>query len=106
MSNDNQSAAEGVGALMTDAEGAGVFMTDQVAAVTARLREVASRVLVGQDEAFGLMITCLLSGGHVLLEGVPGTAKTLMARTLAMLVGAQFSRVQCTPDLMPSDLVG
>ncbi len=81
-------------------------MTEQVAALVSRMREIASRVLVGQDEAFGLMITGLLSGGHVLLEGVPGTAKTLMARTLAMLVGAQFSRVQCTPDLMPSDLVG
>jgi MoxR-like ATPase len=63
-------------------------------------------VLVGQEEAFGLIVAALLTGGHVLLEGVPGTAKTLMAKTLAQLVQAEFRRVQFTPDLMPSDVVG
>ncbi|MCL4505105.1 MAG: MoxR family ATPase [Chloroflexi bacterium] len=66
----------------------------------------ASRVIVGQDEAFEQIVVALFSGGHVLLEGVPGTAKTLMAKTLARLVNAEFKRVQFTPDLMPSDIVG
>ncbi len=71
-----------------------------------RLREQAARVLVGQDEAVELLIVALLTRGHVLLEGVPGTAKTLMAKTLAHLVEADYRRIQFTPDLMPSDIVG
>lgn len=71
-----------------------------------RLREQAARVLVGQDEAIELLIVALLARGHVLLEGVPGTAKTLMAKTLAGLVHADYRRIQFTPDLMPSDVVG
>jgi MoxR-like ATPase len=66
----------------------------------------AARVLVGQDETFRLLTVALLVGGHTLLEGVPGTAKTLMAKTLATLVGGTFRRVQFTPDLMPSDITG
>ena len=66
----------------------------------------ARKALVGQDEAFQMLVVGLLAGGHVLLEGVPGTAKTLMAKTLAHLVRADFARVQFTPDLMPSDVVG
>jgi MoxR-like ATPase len=58
------------------------------------------------EEPFEQMAIALFSGGHVLLEGVPGTAKTLMAKTLARLVQAHFSRVQFTPDLMPSDILG
>jgi MoxR-like ATPase len=61
---------------------------------------------VGQGEAFELLCVALFSGHHVLLEGVPGTAKTLMAKLLARLVDAQFHRIQFTPDLMPSDIVG
>jgi MoxR-like ATPase len=71
-----------------------------------RIRAEARKVIVGQDEPFTLLLVALLSGGHVLLEGTPGTAKTLMAKTLAMLVRAEFKRVQFTPDLMPSDVVG
>ena len=71
-----------------------------------RLRQEAARVVVGLDEPLEQMIIALLSGGHVLLEGVPGTAKTLMAKTLSQLVQARFSRVQFTPDLMPSDILG
>jgi MoxR-like ATPase len=69
------------------------------------LRE-ASRAVVGQEETLELLLIALLAGGHVLLEGVPGTAKTLMAKTLAHLVRADFARVQFTPDLMPSDILG
>jgi MoxR-like ATPase len=71
-----------------------------------RLRVEADKVLVGLQEPFELLVVALFSGGHVLLEGVPGTAKTLMAKTLAHLVQAKFTRVQFTPDLMPSDILG
>jgi MoxR-like ATPase len=66
----------------------------------------ATKVLVGQEEVLRLMVIALLTRGHVLLEGVPGTAKTLAAKTLAHLIRADFKRVQFTPDLMPSDIVG
>ena len=71
-----------------------------------RLREEADKVLVGLQEPFELLVVALFTGGHVLLEGVPGTAKTLMAKSLAHLVQARFTRVQFTPDLMPSDILG
>lgn len=71
-----------------------------------RLRSEAEKVIVGLEEPFELLVTALVTGGHVLLEGVPGTAKTLMAKTLAHLVQAQFTRIQFTPDLMPSDILG
>ncbi len=71
-----------------------------------RLREEADKVLVGLEEPFELLVVALLTGGHVLLEGVPGTAKTLMAKTLARLVQTHFTRIQFTPDMMPSDILG
>ncbi|MGB1253744.1 MAG: AAA family ATPase, partial [Candidatus Promineifilaceae bacterium] len=70
------------------------------------LRQEADKVIVGLDEPFELLVVALLTGGHVLLEGVPGTAKTLMAKTLSRLVAAEFGRIQFTPDLMPSDILG
>ncbi len=72
----------------------------------AALRAEAAKVIVAQDAALEQLVIALLVRGHVLLEGVPGTAKTLMAKTLAHLVQASFNRVQFTPDLMPSDIVG
>jgi MoxR-like ATPase len=74
--------------------------------ITNHIRTEAAKVLVGQEEPFTHILIALLSGGHVLLEGVPGTAKTLMAKTLAALIQADFKRVQFTPDLMPSDVIG
>jgi MoxR-like ATPase len=74
--------------------------------VAQQLREQAARVLIGQEAAIDLLLVALFTRGHVLLEGVPGTAKTLMAKTLASLVQAEYRRIQFTPDLMPSDVVG
>ncbi|HEY3804150.1 MAG TPA: MoxR family ATPase [Kofleriaceae bacterium] len=74
--------------------------------VAARLREQVQRVVVGQDHAIDLLLVSLLSEGHVLFEGVPGVAKTLLARTFAASLSLQFGRVQFTPDLMPGDIVG
>src|SRR6476646_9978248 len=64
------------------------------------------RVIVGQDAMLERLLVCLLAGGHVLLEGVPGLAKTLTVKTLAQVVGGSFRRIQFTPDLVPADLVG
>jgi MoxR-like ATPase len=64
------------------------------------------KVVVGQDEVIEQILVAVLAEGHALLEGVPGTAKTLTVKTLARIIGAQFSRIQFTPDLMPSDITG
>ena len=64
------------------------------------------RVIAGQDEMLERVFVCLLAGGHLLIEGVPGLAKTLTIRTVAGVLGGTFQRVQFTPDLVPSDLVG
>ena len=81
-------------------------MSNLVQTTFENMKQEAQKVIVGQTELFELVVVSLFSGGHVLLEGVPGTAKTLIAKTLAMIVSGQFSRVQFTPDLMPSDIVG
>ena len=71
-----------------------------------QLRRQIAQVIVGQQENIDLLLTAVLANGHVLIEGVPGVAKTLLARLLARLIDARFSRVQFTPDLMPSDVLG
>jgi MoxR-like ATPase len=65
-----------------------------------------ARVIVGQEQIVEGVLMCLLSGGHVLLEGVPGLGKTLLVRTLGQSLGLQFARIQFTPDLMPADVTG
>lgn len=70
------------------------------------LRQNIGRVIVGQEETVDLVLTAILANGHVLIEGVPGVAKTLLARLIARLVDTRFSRIQFTPDLMPSDVLG
>ena len=74
--------------------------------ITSHIRAEAAKVVVGQEEPCTHLLIALFSGGHVLLEGVPGTAKTLMAKTLAALTQTEFKRIQFTPDLMPSDVIG
>ena len=71
-----------------------------------QIREQLSTVIVGQQKLIDLLIVALLSRGHVLLEGVPGVAKTLTIKSLAKTLGIDFSRIQFTPDLMPSDILG
>ena len=70
------------------------------------LRDRISQIVIGQDAAVDLVLTCILADGHVLIEGVPGVAKTLLARLVSRLTDLHFSRVQFTPDLMPSDVLG
>jgi MoxR-like ATPase len=81
----------------------------EVAALVAKvgaLQASMARVIIGQEGVVDLLITCLLGGGHALVEGVPGLGKTLLVKSLAQATDMQFRRVQFTPDLMPSDIVG
>ena len=77
-----------------------------VAASAARVGEAVRQIVIGQDAAAEMLLASYMAGGHALVEGVPGIAKTLLARAFAASLGLHFSRVQFTPDLMPSDLVG
>ena len=72
----------------------------------ARIRSQIAQVIVGQDKTVEQLLIAMLAGGHCLLEGVPGLAKTLMVRTLAQAMDLQFHRIQFTPDLMPADITG
>jgi MoxR-like ATPase len=74
--------------------------------VTERIRAEVRKVVVGQDHVVELLLTSLLAGGHVLLEGVPGTAKTLLTQAFAAGIALKFGRIQFTPDLMPGDVLG
>jgi MoxR-like ATPase len=71
-----------------------------------KIREEIGKVIVGQEHMIDLLITAILADGHVLIEGVPGVAKTLTAKLLSKVVSVNFSRIQFTPDLMPSDVLG
>ncbi len=74
--------------------------------ITRALTESAERVIIGKREAVRLAVIALLADGHLLIEDVPGVAKTMLARTLARSIGASFRRIQCTPDLLPTDITG
>lgn len=71
-----------------------------------RVREEIQKVIIGQDDVIELMMVAVFAGGHVLLEGVPGVAKTLASKLMAQTLSVEFSRIQFTPDLMPSDVTG
>lgn len=79
---------------------------NEVKAVADRIRTEIAKAVVGQDGAVDLLLTALFAGGHVLLEGPPGTAKTLLAQAFARAVGLDYGRIQFTPDLMPGDIIG
>ncbi|MFT4548868.1 MAG: MoxR-like ATPase, partial [Verrucomicrobiales bacterium] len=79
---------------------------EQKAAFVKPLREEISRVLIGQDALVDRMLICLLTGNHLLVEGLPGLAKTLAVNTLANALSASFQRIQFTPDLLPADVIG
>ena len=78
----------------------------QEAALVQDIRREMAKVIIGQERLVDRLIIALLANGHVLLEGVPGLAKTLSVRTLATILKTTFSRIQFTPDLLPADLVG
>ncbi len=78
----------------------------EIGTVFKRLQERLSSIIVGQPMVIDQLLVALLAEGHVLLEGVPGTAKTMLVKTLASLIGAEFGRVQLTPDMLPSDILG
>src|SRR5205814_7468167 len=81
-------------------------ISDHVQRLVLSLEDELASVIVGQRGVVRGVLTALLAGGHVLLEGVPGLGKTLLVRTLAECVDASYSRIQFTPDLMPADIVG
>lgn len=81
-------------------------MLNHTPSTVAHIQNELRKVIVGQDEVIEQILVAVLAEGHALLEGVPGTAKTLTVKTLARIIGARFSRIQFTPDLMPSDITG
>ena len=78
----------------------------QLQELATKVRENVQRVIVGKDEAIDLAFVALLCRGHILVEDVPGIGKTTLSKALAQSLGCTFRRIQCTPDLMPSDIPG
>ena len=81
-------------------------MSVDIPALTGRILEQVEKIVVGKEEQTRLMITAILSQGHILLDDLPGVGKTTLVKTLSIALGCQFKRVQFTPDLLPSDVVG
>src|SRR4026208_2143041 len=81
-------------------------MSEIVFSTVAHIKDELQKVIVGQHDAIEQILVALLAEGHALIEGVPGTAKTLTVKTLSRIINADFSRIQFTPDLMPSDITG
>src|SRR5262245_36269567 len=79
---------------------------DGISALARRIREEVAKAIVGHSDTLNLMLVALFSGGHILLEGPPGTAKTLLAQSFARSLSLKFGRIQFTPDLMPGDIIG
>ena len=78
----------------------------EVAALAEKLRGNVSKVIIGKDDVIDKVTLCLFCGGHILLEDIPGTGKTTMAKAFARSLSCDFARVQFTPDLLPSELTG
>ena len=79
---------------------------EEFRATVAAIRDTLQRVIVGQQEVVERLLVAFFAGGHVLFEGVPGLGKTLLAKSFAQTLGLSFKRIQCTPDLMPADILG
>ena len=79
---------------------------DQISSVYQKIKENIARVIVGKQDTVDMLMVTLLCGGHLLLEDVPGTGKTMLIKSLAASVGCDFKRIQFTPDLLPSDITG
>jgi MoxR-like ATPase len=82
------------------------LLTEEITATFTRLRQALTQTVVGQEMVIDQLLVALLAEGHALLEGVPGTAKTMLVKTLAAAIGADFGRIQLTPDMLPSDIIG
>ena len=104
----SQAATEGGAADLNDSPNSEVDAAElqRFQAAFDAVRDEIGKIIVGQEDAVELMVAAILTGGHVLLEGVPGIAKTLTAKLLSQSLELDFSRIQFTPDLMPSDVIG
>ena len=80
--------------------------TERLKEVLAQARHETGKVIIGQHDVIEKALIAIFTGSHALIEGVPGVAKTLLVRTLAHVLGADFARIQFTPDLMPADITG
>ena len=103
MAESTRVATTGASATGMAKDSAGLAEFSRIAAV---VRENIGRMIVGKAEVVELVLVCMLCEGHLLLEDVPGVGKTMMARSVAASLGLGFARVQCTPDLLPADIVG
>jgi MoxR-like ATPase len=83
-----------------------MIVTSQISVFAAKIVDNVEKVIIGKREEIELMLVALLCQGHVLLEDVPGTGKTMLARSIAISMGLDFKRLQCTPDLLPNDITG
>src|SRR5262249_1274432 len=81
-------------------------MTNYVSPIPAHIHTETKKIIFGQGAVIDQILICLFAEGHAILEGAPGTAKTLTVKTIARIIGADFNRIQFTPDLMPSDITG
>ena len=91
---------------ITEPHTAGSITPEEFAARAQAIEDQVAKVIVGQRDLVRLVLVCLVSEGHALLEGVPGLGKTMLLRTLSDALALDFNRLQFTPDLMPADIVG
>ncbi|MGZ4851539.1 MAG: AAA family ATPase, partial [Candidatus Bathyarchaeia archaeon] len=77
-----------------------------ITGIPGRILDEVSNVVIGKEEIKEMLLVALLSEGHVLIEGLPGTAKTLLAKTFSRVIGGEFKRIQFTPDMLPADVTG
>ncbi len=84
----------------------GVYSVSKVNEISEKIKEELGKVIIGQKNVIESLLICLFSNGHVLIEGVPGLGKSLLVNSLSFIMGGKFKRIQFTPDLMPTDIIG